>query len=88
VIEVISGGAAGNWFLERRGPTMVRGIFTPNFKLALHHKDLIICREMARQSGATTDLLDMVISDYVRLMADGYGDEDISALYRLKRKSG
>jgi 3-hydroxyisobutyrate dehydrogenase len=26
----------------------------------------------------------MTIADYERLMTQGYGDEDISALYRLK----
>ncbi|TRW91979.1 NAD(P)-dependent oxidoreductase [Candidatus Methylobacter oryzae] len=84
VIEVISGGAAGNWFLQHRGPTMTQGTFAPGFKLALHHKDLIICQNMAAQSGASTTLVDMTIADYERLMAEGYGDEDISALYRLK----
>ena len=84
VIEVISGGAAGNWFLQHRGPTMTRGIFAPGFKLALHHKDLKICQRMAKQSGASTALVDMTVADYERLMAQGYGDEDISALYRLK----
>jgi 3-hydroxyisobutyrate dehydrogenase len=86
VIEAISGGAAGNWFLQHRGLTMTQGNFTPGFKLALHHKDLKICRAMAQQSGAVTTLLDMTLADYQRLMADGYGDEDISALYRLKRQ--
>lgn len=84
VIEVISGGAAGNWFLQHRGPTMTKGVFAPGFKLALHHKDLKICQSMAKQSGASTTLIDMTIADYERLMATGYGDEDISALYRLK----
>jgi len=84
VIEVISGGASGNWFLQHRGPTMTRGIFAPGFKLALHHKDLKICLSMAKQTGASTMLIDMTITDYERLMAEGYGDEDISALYRLK----
>ncbi|PPK73768.1 3-hydroxyisobutyrate dehydrogenase [Methylobacter tundripaludum] len=84
VIEVISGGAAGNWFLQHRGPTMTRGVFAPGFKLALHHKDLKICQSMAKQSGASTTLIEMTIADYQRLMAEGYGDEDISALYRLK----
>ena len=84
VIEVISGGAAGNWFLQHRGPTMTQGIFAPGFKLALHHKDLKICQSMAKQTGASTTLIDMTIVDYERLMAEGYGDEDISALYRLK----
>ncbi len=84
VIEVISGGASGNWFLQHRGSTMTRDIFAPGFKLALHHKDLKICQSMAKQTGAPTTLIDMTINDYERLMTDGYGDEDISALYRLK----
>jgi 3-hydroxyisobutyrate dehydrogenase len=84
VIEVISGGASGNWFLQHRGSTMTRGIFAPGFKLALHHKDLKICQSMAKQTGASTTLIDMTVADYERLMADGCGDEDISALYRLK----
>lgn len=84
VIDVISGGASGNWFLQHRGSTMTRGIFAPGFKLALHHKDLKICQSMAKQTAASTTLIDMTIADYERLMAEGYGDEDISALYRLK----
>ena len=87
VIEVISGGASGNWFLQHRGSTMTQGIFAPGFKLALHHKDLKICLSMAKQTGASTTLIDMTIADYERLMAAGYGDEDISALYRLKRSN-
>jgi 3-hydroxyisobutyrate dehydrogenase len=84
VIEVISGGASGNWFLQHRGPTMTQGTFAPGFKLALHHKDLKICQDMAKQTGASTTLIDMTVADYERLMAEGHGDEDISALYRLK----
>ncbi len=85
VIEVISGGASGNWFLQHRGLTMTQGTFAPGFKLALHHKDLKICREMAAQAGFTIPLSDATVSDYEQLMAEGFGDEDISALYRLKR---
>lgn len=85
VIELISGGAAGNWFLNRRGPTMTRGVFTPGFKLALHHKDLKICHEMAVLAGVAIPLADKAVSDYRKLMEQGYGDEDISALYRLKK---
>ncbi|MDD5460889.1 MAG: NAD(P)-dependent oxidoreductase [Methylococcales bacterium] len=84
VIDVISGGASGNWFLQHRGLTMTQGDFTPGFKLALHHKDLKICLEMAARTGVSIPLADMTVSDYERLMAEGYGDEDISALYRLK----
>jgi 3-hydroxyisobutyrate dehydrogenase len=85
VIDVISGGAAGNWFLEHRGLTMTDGKFAPGFKLALHHKDLKICQEMAAQKGFSIPITDMTVTDYEQLMAEGYGDEDISALYRLKK---
>ena len=86
VIDVISGGASGNWFLEHRGSTMTHGTFASGFKLALHHKDLKICQEMAAQTGFSIPLADMTVSDYEQLMTKGYNDEDISALYRLKKR--
>ncbi len=86
VVDVIAGGAAGNWFLQHRGPTMTQGVFTPGFKVALHHKDLEICRQMARQCEIEVPLTEMTLADYKTLMKDGYGNEDISALYRLKKK--
>ncbi|HBA67406.1 MAG TPA: oxidoreductase [Methylococcaceae bacterium] len=84
VIEVVSGGAAGNWFLEHRGPTMMQNTFAPGFKLALHHKDLEICRTMAENAGIPIPLAEMTLLNYAQLMDQGFGDEDISALYRLK----
>jgi len=87
VIEVISGGASGNWFLQHRGNTMTNGTFAPGFKLALHHKDLKICQAMAEHTGTAVPLTDMTVQAYSQLMVDGFGDEDISALYRLKRET-
>ncbi len=86
LIEVIGSGAAGNWFINHRGLSMVEGRYPPGFKLALHHKDLKICQEMARHLGAELPLASDTLKDYETLMADGHGDEDISALYRLKRE--
>ena len=86
VIDVISGGASGNWFLQHRGSTMTQGTFAPGFKLALHHKDLKICQSMAAQTSFSTPITDMTVTHYAQLMAKGYGDEDISALYRLKKQ--
>lgn len=85
LIDVVSGGAAGNWFLEKRGPTMTRDVFAPGFKLALHQKDLKICKAMADGLGVRLRLAEMAMEDYARLLDQGHGDEDISALYRLKR---
>ena len=86
VIDVISGGAAGNWFLQHRGKTMTQGIFQPGFKLALHYKDLLICQQMAKQAEITCELTNSTLHDYQSLVQQGFGDEDISTLYRLKRK--
>jgi 3-hydroxyisobutyrate dehydrogenase len=87
LIEVIGSGAAGNWFINHRGLSMVEGRYPPGFKLALHHKDLNICLDMARQLGGELPLSSATLNDYEALMAAGHGDEDISALYRLKRES-
>jgi 3-hydroxyisobutyrate dehydrogenase len=85
-IETISSGAAGNWFLEHRGKSMTAGYFEPGFRVSLHHKDLMICRQIADNLGIDSKLADATADDYQQLMDMGYGDEDISALYRLKRR--
>ncbi len=85
VIDVIGSGAAGNWFLTHRGPTMVQQQFDPGFRVALHHKDLAICKQMAETFDVALPVVEMTLIHYRRLMAAGYGDEDISALFREKQ---
>jgi 3-hydroxyisobutyrate dehydrogenase len=86
VIKVVASGAAANWFLSHRGESMVKGSFDPGFKVNLHHKDLEICRDMASARTVTPlPLIEMTLVQYEQLMADGRGDEDISALFRIKR---
>ncbi len=84
VIEIVGSGAAGNWFLSHRGPTMATGSFEPGFKVALHHKDLLICKTMAEAFDVAMPLVEMTLIHYRRLMKAGYGEEDISALFREK----
>jgi len=85
VIDVIGSGAAGNWFLDHRGPTMTQGNYDPGFRVALHHKDLAICKQMAEEFGVALPVIEMTLIHYRRLMQAGYGDEDISALFREKQ---
>lgn len=84
VIDVVSRGAAANWFLDKRGRTMLAGSYTPGFKLALHHKDLSICKNMLPDR--RLPIVEMCLADYQQLMDAGHGEEDISGLYRLKRE--
>jgi 3-hydroxyisobutyrate dehydrogenase len=85
VIDIVSSGAAGNWFLEHRGQSMAEGHFSAGFKVALHHKDLEICQRMAATLGVALPVVEMTLIHYRRLMQAGYSDEDISALFREKR---
>jgi 3-hydroxyisobutyrate dehydrogenase len=66
---------------------MLRDEFSVGFKLALLHKDLGIVRGIAEQAGIDSRLIKESLADYAELMSQGYGDDDISALIRLKRKS-
>ncbi|MEJ2513762.1 MAG: NAD(P)-dependent oxidoreductase [Gammaproteobacteria bacterium] len=84
LIAALEKGAAGNWFLSHRGHTMVRGEYPLGFKVALHAKDLEICRTMAASAGAKLPVVEMTLLHYERLLAESSTDEDISALFRLK----
>jgi 3-hydroxyisobutyrate dehydrogenase len=85
LLPTLGAGAAGNWFLEKRGATMLANQFSVGFKLGLLHKDLGIVRELALAAGTDRSIIDRSLADYAELMARGHADEDISALIRLKR---
>ena len=88
LLPTLGAGAAGSWFLEKRGATMLRNEFSVGFKLALLHKDLGIVRQIAESAGTDRTVIEKSLADYAQLMSEGYGDDDISALIRLKRKAG
>ncbi len=86
LLPTLQAGAAGNWFLDKRGATLLRDEFAVGFKLALLHKDLAIVRELARAAGTDRSIIEKALADYAVLIAEGHGEEDISALIRLKRR--
>lgn len=86
LLPTLGAGAAGNWFIEKRGATMLRDEFSVGFKLGLLHKDLKIVNGLARAAGVDRSVIEKSLADYAVLMAQGHADEDISALIRLKRK--
>jgi 3-hydroxyisobutyrate dehydrogenase len=85
LLPTLGAGAAGNWFLEKRGATMLRDEFKPGFKSAHLLKDLRIVQAMAQAAGIRHPVIDQSLADYAELVARGHGDEDTSALLRLKR---
>lgn len=86
LIPTLGAGAAGNWFLEKRGATMLKDEFSVGFKLSLLHKDLGIVRGIAEKAGTARVVIEQSLADYAELMQQGHGDDDISGLIRLKRR--
>ena len=87
LLSVLSAGAAGSWFLEHRGDSMLNDRFEEGFKLALLLKDLKIIRELARELDISMLTVESAIEEYQQLVESGDGDNDISGLIKLKRKS-
>lgn len=85
LLPTLMSGAAGNWFLDKRGATMLRSEFVPGFKCAHLLKDLRIVRTMAGEAGIRADVIDQALADYADLVEQGLGDEDTSALIQIKR---
>jgi 3-hydroxyisobutyrate dehydrogenase len=84
LIDTLSKGAGSSWYFVNRAPFMAKNSFPAGFRVRLHAKDLRICREMAAQRGAQLPLVESTLQQYAKLIVQGFGDEDISAIYRLK----
>ena len=85
LVPTLAAGAAGNWFLDKRGASMLASSFAPGFKSALLLKDLHIVQDMAKQLGKEYSVVEQSLADYQKLVDAGFGEEDTSALIRLKR---
>jgi 3-hydroxyisobutyrate dehydrogenase len=84
VIDVLGQGAGSSWYFVNRAPFMANNNFPAGFRVRLHDKDLRICHDMAALRGATLPVVESTLEQYEQLIAQGFGDEDISAIYRLK----
>ena len=59
--------------------------YVPGFKSALLLKDLHIVQAMAEALGKEYSVVGQSLRDYQALVDAGFGEEDTSALIRLKR---
>ena len=85
MLELLGGGAAGNWFLDKRGRTMLADSFETGFDPKLLLKDLGICHELCQLADFDSEVLKLALRDYARLVESGETGRDISALFRHKR---
>jgi 3-hydroxyisobutyrate dehydrogenase len=87
VLDVISKGAAQSWQMENRGKTMVDDKFDFGFAVDWMRKDLRICAETAKQSGAQLPVTQTIAGFYDEISKTGGGRWDTSSLIRRLRRS-
>lgn len=88
VVQAVGSGAAGSWGLTNRSGNMIDNQYPLGFRVRLHQKDLEIALEAARELGLPLPMAAYVEQVETGLMAQGYGDEDISAMARVVRQMG
>jgi 2-hydroxy-3-oxopropionate reductase len=81
-VKVLGGGLAGSTVLQRKAGNMLSRNFAPGFRIALHHKDMGIVTNAAREAGVVIPLGAAVAQLIASLNAQGHGGLDHSALFK------
>ncbi|MDQ1370249.1 MAG: 2-hydroxy-3-oxopropionate reductase [Acidimicrobiaceae bacterium] len=82
-IRVLSGGLAGNRILDRKAAGMLARDFHPGFRVDLHHKDMGILLDAARDAGVCLPVGALIGQMFTAVRAHGDGALDHTALLRL-----
>ena len=69
MIQLLSGGAAGSFTLEKLAPRMLRRDFEPGFYVEHFVKDLGICLDESKRMGISMPGLALAHQFYIALMA-------------------
>lgn len=89
VVDALAGGAAGSWVLANRSAQIIANDYPLGFRISLHRKDLDIGLALAREVGAVLPIAALATTFEDGIIAEGHGDDDISALARpIRRLSG
>jgi 2-hydroxy-3-oxopropionate reductase len=89
LLEAVTGGAAGSWMLENRGPQVVARDWRPGFTIDLQQKDLRLVLDAADAAGVPMLATSVAFHLYRTLQAQGFGAEGNHALVRaLEHLSG
>ena len=80
VLAAVSGGAAGSWQLANNGPKMLKGDYTPGFKVKDYIKDLRIIMETAAETKTPLVETAVVQQMFRNLDAEGLRDKGTQAV--------
>ncbi|AYF79636.1 NAD(P)-dependent oxidoreductase [Nocardia yunnanensis] len=79
-LDVLAGGLAGSKILELKRKTMLERDFQPGFRIDLHHKDMGIVTQAAREAEVTIPMGALTAQLIAAARAMGHGSLDHSAL--------
>jgi len=79
-ISILTGGAPGSGIVKRMADRMANNDFTPNFALHWMAKDLSYALQNAADNGIRLQTAAAALSVFEQAIAEGYGDEDFSAV--------
>jgi 2-hydroxy-3-oxopropionate reductase len=83
ILDVLSGGLAGNKVMEVKREKFLSHTFDPGFRSELHHKDLGIALAAGREYGVVLPVTAIVDQMLLTMKRKGWGGEDHSALLRV-----
>lgn len=83
ILDVLSGGLAGNRVMEVKREKFLSHVFEPGFRAELHHKDLGIALAAGREYGVALPVTALVDQMLLSMKKKGWGGEDHSALLRV-----
>ncbi|TVR99200.1 MAG: NAD(P)-dependent oxidoreductase [Rhodospirillales bacterium] len=86
VVSVIAQGAAQSWQMDNRANSMLEDRFDFGFAVDWMRKDLAICLEEARASGASIPVAALVDQFFAEVQQMGGGRWDTSSLIRRLRR--
>lgn len=86
VFHAIKGGLAGSAVMNAKIPMILERNFKPGFKIDLHIKDLNNALDTGHDTGVPLPLTANVMEILQKLHADGYGQEDHSAIAKYYEK--
>lgn len=86
VLAAVTKGAAGSWYLQNRGETMVSDDFDFGFAVDWMAKDLGLVREEAGSVGAITPLTELTATYLADTQAAGDNRMDATAIVRRYRE--
>lgn len=88
-LDAITGGAAGSWMLQNRGPQVIERDWRPGFMIDLQQKDLRLALDAADEMGVPLLGTSTVFQLYRTLQRAGLGKEGNHALAKaLERLAG